>query len=46
MYREACFSQNNVYKWAEHAFAIISPSQKDSPLSGNIDSPIKKKLQL
>ena len=28
MNRGACFTQNNVYKWAKHGFATTSPSPK------------------
>ena len=34
-YRETYFNQNSLYKWAKNGFATSSPSQKDSPWSGN-----------
>ena len=36
VYKEACFSKKNVYKWAKHDFSAINLSQKDSPWSWNI----------
>ena len=33
-YREACFSQENVYKWIKW-FITMKVSQKDTPQSGN-----------
>ena len=43
MYREVCFNPDNVYKCVKHGFVtMMSPSQKDNPWSGNLDSLVKK----
>ena len=31
VYREACFSQKTLYKWAKDGFTMTTLSQKDSP---------------
>ena len=41
MYMEKNILVKNIYKWAKHGFATVNLSQKDSLLSGNIDSLIK-----
>ena len=33
MYGEACFNQENVYKWSKHGFVTRSLSVKDFPWS-------------
>ena len=44
VYREACVSPKNPYKWAKLKFATMNLSQKDSQWSINILTPVKKKV--
>ena len=46
MYREACFSQNIVHKWAKNGFATTSQSRKDHSLKWkHTDSLVRKKFR-